>query len=162
MTLDELRPQDWDAVKRIHAEGIATRLATFETEPPANWQDWDDSHVESCRIAAREGDDLLGWAALSAVSSRCCYGGVGEVSVYVATAARGRGVGRCLLERLVTESEQAGLWTLQAGVFADNAASLGLHLTCGFRTVGRRERLGRLDGEWKDVMLLERRSPTIG
>ena len=162
MTLDELRPQDWDAVKGIHAEGIATRLATFETEPPTDWREWDESHVESCRIAAREGGHLLGWAALSAISSRCCYGGVGEASVYVAAAARGRGVGRSLLERLVLASEQAGLWTLQAGVFADNAVSLRLHQSCGFRVVGRRERLGQLDGEWKDVMLLERRSSVVG
>jgi phosphinothricin acetyltransferase len=162
MLLDRLLPSDWNAVRRIHAEGIATGLATFETGPPAAWEDRNEGHLADCRIAAREAGELLGWAALSPVSSRCCYGGVAEVSVYVAEEARGRGVGRALLEGLVTESEAAGLWTLQAGIFADNAASLALHARCGFRTVGLRERLGQASGEWKDVLLLERRSSTVG
>jgi phosphinothricin acetyltransferase len=162
MLLDRLLPSDWNAVRRIHAEGIATGLATFETGPPADWEEWNEGHLADCRIAAREAGELLGWAALSPVSSRCCYGGVAEVSVYVAEEARGRGVGRALLEGLVTESEAAGLWTLQAGIFADNAASLALHARCGFRTVGLRERLGQASGEWKDVLLLERRSSTVG
>lgn len=162
MILDALQPSDWEEIRRIHAEGIATRLATFETEPTPSWDDWDASHAPSCRIAAREDGSLLGWAALSPVSDRCCYAGVGEVSVYVSESSRGRGVGRALLQRLVAESEAAGLWTLQAGIFAENEASLRLHEGCGFRPVGRRERLGQLDGEWKDVMLLERRSPTVG
>ena len=108
MTLEELKASDWAAIRRIHEEGIATGLATFETEPPATWEEWDADHFASCRLAAREGERLLGWAALSAVSNRCCHGGVGEVSVYVGTDARSRGVGRALLERLVTESEAAG------------------------------------------------------
>lgn len=162
MELTPLLPSDWEAVKRIHAEGIATGRATFETEPEASWRDWDATHLPRCRLAAREGKAILGWAALSPVSSRCCYGGVCEVSVYVGAGARGRGVGRSLLDALVLESEAAGIWTLQAGVFADNAESLRLHARCGFRTVGRRERLGRLAGDWKDVMLLERRSTRVG
>jgi phosphinothricin acetyltransferase len=161
--VDALTAADWDAVRRIHADGIATGIATFETEPPSCWEEWSAGHLEAGRLAARDaGGAVLGWAALGAVSSRCCYGGVGEVSVYVAEAARGAGVGRALLERLVAESERAGLWTLQAGIFAENAVSVRLHERCGFRLVGRRERLGRLRGRWHDVLLLERRSPVVG
>ena len=155
-----LDPRDWPRVAAIYAAGIADGQATFETEVPT-WPVWDAVHLPAPRLAAREADDVVGWAALSPVSGRCVYSGVAEVSVYVDPARRGRGVGRLLLSRLVTASEEAGLWTLQAGVFPENEASLRLHERCGFRVVGVRERLGRLAGQWRDVVLLERRSPVV-
>lgn len=158
LQIDDLKPSDREAVARIYAQGIATGHATFETEVP-DWETWDRSHLSSCRFVARESEhgEILGWAALSPVSERCVYGGVAEVSVYVASEARGRGVGRALLQALVEASEDAGLWTLQAGIFPENEASLCLHESCGFRRVGTRERLGQLRGVWRDVVLLERR-----
>ena len=143
-------------MKAIFEEGIATRVATFETEAPS-WEDWDGAHLP-LRLVAEENGDVLGWAALVPYSARECYRGVAESSVYVTERARGRGVGRALMERLVRESEAAGFWTLQAGVFPENEESLALHRRAGFRVVGVRERIGRLDGEWKDVVLLERRT----
>jgi L-amino acid N-acyltransferase YncA len=161
IAIEPLAPADWDDVRRIYAEGIATGNATFESEPPS-WEAWDGAHRPDSRLVAREGGKILGWAALSPVSDRCAYGGVAEVSVYVAASARGRGLGRRLLEELVRASEEAGVWTLQAGIFPENAASIAIHRKCGFRTVGVRERLGRLKGVWRDVALLERRSPRVG
>jgi phosphinothricin acetyltransferase len=152
---------DWPAVRAIYAEGIATGNATFEQEPPA-WEAWDRSHLATCRLVAEHDGRVVGWAALSPVSDRCVYGGVAEVSVYVAEVARGHGVGRALLQALVEESEREGLWTLQAGVFPENLASVRVHEQCGFRVVGRREKLGRLRDRWRDVLLLERRSPVVG
>lgn len=151
---------DWPAVRAIYLEGIATGNATFETAAP-DWAEWDAKHLSHCRLVARESGVILGWAALSPVSSRCVYGGVAEVSVYVAGSARGRGVGRQLLGALIPESEQHGIWTLQAGIFPENLASVELHLRAGFRMVGRRERIGRLHGTWRDTVLLERRSQRI-
>lgn len=154
---------DWPAVRAIYAAGISTGDATLETEAP-EWAGWDVAHRSDCRlVAVDEAGTILGWAALTPVSGRCVYGGVAEVSVYVAPAAQGRGVGRSLLERLCTESEAAGLWTLQAQILVENAGSLALHERCGFRRVGVRERLG-MDGagRWRDVALLERRSTTVG
>ncbi|MCA9677166.1 MAG: N-acetyltransferase [Kofleriaceae bacterium] len=156
-----MQAADWDAVARIYAEGIATGDATFETAVPT-WAAWDAGHVAAGRLVARLGDDVVGWAAMSAVSGRCVYAGVAEVSVYVATRAHRRGVGRALLAALIEASEAAGFWTLQAGVMAENAASLTLHRGAGFREVGRRERIGQRDGRWRDVILLERRSPRVG
>jgi L-amino acid N-acyltransferase YncA len=155
-----LTEDDWPAVAAIYEEGIATRLATFETAAPA-WPEWDRTHLGAPRLVADEAGEVLGWAALSPVSERCVYAGVAEVSVYVAERARGRGIGRALLERLARHAESAGLWTLQAGIFPENRASLALHHGCGFRTVGIRERIGKLDGAWRDVVLLERRSEVI-
>lgn len=160
MNVRDLQPDDWEAVRTIYEDGIRSGDATFETDVPS-WEEWDAAHVVPRLVAERAGS-VVGWAALSSVSSRCCYGGVGEVSVYVAEAARGDGVGRVLLERLVTGSEEAGYWTLSAGVFPENEASLRLHRACGFREVGVRERLGQLGGVWRDVVLLERRSPRVG
>ena len=157
-----MREEDWSAVRRIHEEGIATGQATFETVPDASWDQWDGAHMRPCRLVAETEEGVVGWAALAPVSSRCVYGGVGEVSIYVGAAERGKGIGRMLLDHLVDVSEKAGLWTLQAGIFQENLASLRLHRACGFREVGRRERLGRLGDSWKDVLLLERRSPTAG
>jgi L-amino acid N-acyltransferase YncA len=154
--IDCLRPEDWPAVKAIYDEGIATGDATFETGAP-EWETWDQSHLP-LRLVAREHGEVLGWAALAPVSERCVYEGVAEVSVYVAARARGRGVGASLLGELVRRSEAAGLWTLQAGVFPENAASLRLHEGAGFRVVGTRERIGRQGDRWRDVVLLERRA----
>jgi phosphinothricin acetyltransferase len=157
-----MRRDDWPRVRSIYEEGIATGHATLETAVPP-WEEWDAAHLPACRLVARAGGGgVLGWAALSPVSGRCVYGGVAEVSLYVAAAARGRGLGRGLLRALIAASESAGLWTLQAGILPENRASLAVHRRCGFRTVGRRERIGRLRGEWRDVVLLERRSRTIG
>jgi L-amino acid N-acyltransferase YncA len=156
LLIRDLEERDWPAVKAIFEEGVATRSATFEMEAPS-WEDWDGAHL-SPRLVAEEDGDVVGWAALMPYSARECYRGVAESSVYVAERARGRGVGRALMERLVSASEEAGFWTLQAGVFPENEESLALHRRCGFREVGVRERIGRLDGEWKDVVLLERRS----
>ena len=143
-------------MKAIFGEGVATRRATFETEAPS-WEDWDGAHLP-LRLVAEDEGEVVGWAALVPYSARECYRGVAESSVYVAERARGRGVGLALMERLVRDSEDAGFWTLQAGVFPENEESLALHRRVGFRVVGVRERIGRLDGEWKDVVLLERRS----
>ena len=156
----DLRPGDWPEVAAIYADGIATRNATFETDVPS-WEAWDASHLPQ-RVVAVDGSRVLGWSALSAVSERCCYAGVAEVSVYVAADAQGHGVGRALLEALIVRAEAAGMWTLQAGVFPENVASVALHERCGFRVVGSRERIGQLDGFWRDVVLLERRSRRVG
>lgn len=158
----DMKAEDWEAVRSIYLEGIATRVATFETSAP-EWEKWDAGHLRKMRLVARdEAGEMLGWAALSSVSDRCVYGGVAEVSVYVGERGRGRGVGRALLEALIAASEQNEIWTLQAGVFPENAASVKLHLSCGFREVGRRERIGKLNGVWRDTLLLERRSKSVG
>lgn len=159
--IEPLQSSDWNEVRSIYEEGIATGNATFETEAPS-WERWDASHLPGCRLVARGPDGILGWAALSPVSSRRVYAGVAEASVYVAGASQGQGVGRSLLAALIAAAEQDGIWMLQAGVFPENKASLILHERCGFRQVGRRERLGQSHGTWRDVILLERRSTVIG
>jgi phosphinothricin acetyltransferase len=148
---------DWGGVRRIYLEGIATRQATFETEAPA-WEEWDAKHLQFARLVAEQNGSLLGWAALSAVSSRRVYAGVAEVSVYVAENSRNRGIGPILLQRLIEESEAHGIWTLQASIFPENVASVRVHESCGFRVVGTRERIAKLDGKWRDTLILERRS----
>jgi L-amino acid N-acyltransferase YncA len=153
-------PGDWPHVATIYAAGIATRNATFETEVPS-YEEWDAAHLSEHRFVAVIGDRVVGWVALSGYSDRCCYQGVADLSVYVDPSAQGRGVGRTLLGHLVASAEEAGIWTLQAGVFPENEASLALHRRCGFRVVGTRERIGELDGVWRDVVLLERRSPLL-
>ena len=160
LTVRDLRPDDWPAVRMIYEEGIRGGNATFETETPS-WERWDAVHPELRLVAERDGS-VVGWAALSPASARHCYRGVGDVSVYVAAEARGAGLGRTLLAELVERSEQAGYWTLTAGVFPENEASIRLHNACGFRAVGIRERVGELRGHWRDVVLLERRSTLIG
>ena len=160
MSVRELRPEDWPAVRAIYEEGIRGGNATFETEAPS-WQEWDAAHPALRFVAERDGS-VVGWAALSPSSPRRCYRGVGGVSVYVAEAARGVGTGRLLLERLVESSEDAGYWTLTAGVFPENEPSLRLHRGCGFREVGVRERVGESGGLWRDVVWLERRSELVG
>jgi L-amino acid N-acyltransferase YncA len=156
-----MRRQDWPAVREIYAEGIATGNATFEMTTP-DWSRWDLAHHEHCRLIARDAEAILGWAALSPISRREVYAGVAEVSIYIAEKARGKGIGRALLESLIDQSEKHGLWTLQAGIFPENIASVVLHKSCGFREVGVRHRLGQLAGAWRDVLLLERRSSRVG
>ena len=160
-TIDSLGADDWPQVRAIYLEGIATGNATFEQEAPS-WEAWDTGHFAECRLVARSGEGVLGWAALSPVSGRCVYAGVAEVSLYVGQAARGQGIGTALLGRLIPESERQGIWMLQAGVFPENAASLALHRRHGFREVGRRERIGQRNGIWRDVTLMERRSAVVG
>jgi phosphinothricin acetyltransferase len=152
-----MRPDDWPAVRAIYEEGIATGQATFEMEVPS-WEEWDAAHLREHRLVARHAGEIDGWAAVVPVSGRCVYAGVAEHSVYVAAAARGQGVGRRLLDALVASTEQAGIWTLQSGIFPENTVSLRLHEACGFRVVGTRERIGLHQGQWRDVILLERRS----
>jgi phosphinothricin acetyltransferase len=161
MEIVPLLPEHWEAVARIYAEGIATGDATFETEVPS-WEQWDAAHLEGGRLVALVDGDVAGWAALSPVSGRCVYAGVAEHSVCVAATARGRGIGRALLDELVREAEAAGIWTIQSGVFPENEASLVLHERAGFRVVGVRERLGKHGDRWRDVVLLERRSAVVG
>lgn len=152
---------DWPVVRDIYEEGIATGEATFEKSSP-DWAVWDARHLKPCRLVARAGEEVLGWAALSPGSARAVYAGVAEVSVYVAGRARGRGVGLLLLRALVAASEESGIWTLQASIFPENRASIALHQRCGFRIVGTRERIGCQDGRWRDTVLMERRSATVG
>ena len=152
---------DWLDVLRIYEEGLATGEATFETDPPSR-EEWDARHLAPARLVAVVDGRVVAWAALSSVSERAVYAGVAEVSVYVAADTRGRGVGGQLLVSLISVSEQAGIWTLQATVFPENTASVTAHEQCGFRAVGRRERIGRSGDRWRDVVLLERRSSVVG
>ena len=156
--IETLLAEHWPGVARVYAEGIATRNATFETEVPT-WEEWDSSHLANHRFVAQEDGDLVGWVAVSPVSGRCVYRGVVESSVYVAETARGQGKGRRLLEALIASTEADGIWTIQAGMFPENEGSIRLHESVGFEVVGLHKRLGKLDGEWCDVLLMERRSP---
>ena len=156
-----LLPTDWPPVRRIYAEGIATGNATFEQTPP-EWAEWDGGKLVHPRLVAELEGAIVGWAALSPTSKRAVYRGVAEVSVYVAASARGQGVGQALLAALVEQSEAAGIWTLQAGIFPENRASIRLHEQCGFRVVGVREKIGQMHGVWRDVVLMERRSSEKG
>jgi L-amino acid N-acyltransferase YncA len=158
--LRDLRPGDWPEVASIYEAGIETGNATFETGVPS-WEEWEHAHLPGHGLVAVEDGRVVGWASLSPVSERCCYSGVAENSIYIAEDAQGRGVGRMLLERLVADAERAGIWTIQTGIFPENVASVKLHMRCGFRIVGVRERLGKLHGEWRDVLLLERRSEEV-
>lgn len=168
VTIRPIVRTDWTEVRHIYEQGIGGGDATFEVRAPT-WDRWDADHLTSPRLLASDGDDrdggggrTVGWAALTPVSSRAVYRGVADLSIYVAEAARRRGVGRALLEAMVARSEAEGIWTLQAGVFPENRSSLVLHLAGGFRVVGTRERIGRMGDRWRDVVLLERRSPTVG
>src|ERR1044072_2461166 len=154
--IDQIRATDWEQVRAIYLEGIRSGHSTFETEAPS-WEKWDEGHLSIARFVMRDGETVLGWAALSPVSKRYVYRGVAEVTVYVSENAQGQGIGRTLLEALIEESEKNGMWTLQASIFPENTASVQLHLRCGFREVGRRERIAMLNGAWRDTLLFERR-----
>jgi L-amino acid N-acyltransferase YncA len=158
---EHLLRKHWPAVKAIYEEGLATGQASFETEAP-DWPHWDAAHLPHSRLVAIQGAQVVGWAALAPVSRREAYCGVAEVSVYVAGISRGQGIGRCLLEELIRESEAAGIWTLVASIFPENLASIDLHKSCGFRLLGRRVRIARRQGVWRDTVLYERRSAVSG
>jgi L-amino acid N-acyltransferase YncA len=161
MMIEAMTPADWESVRAIYREGIATGHATFETDAP-DWETWDRGRRKDCRLVARSEGRVVGWAALSPVSTRPVYAGVAEVSVYVSASARGQGVGKALLIALIEASEEAGIWTLQGSIFPENAASLALVKGLGFREVGRRERIGCRNGVWRDTILVERRSRVVG
>ncbi|ELY6080575.1 N-acetyltransferase [Cronobacter sakazakii] len=155
-----MRDEDWSAVREIYQEGIATGNATFQTAPP-EWLEWNEGHLQECRYVATFDHKVVGWAALSPYSRRHAYRGVAELSIYVCTDYQGQGVGRALLSELVKRSEDAGFWTLLSGIFPENQASIALHRSQGFREVGCREKVGEMNGKWRDVLILERRSRTV-
>jgi len=159
--IEEMSEKSWEAVRRIYNAGIATKNATFQTEAP-EWEAWDQSHRKDCRLIARIDDRVAGWAALSNVSNRCVYAGVAEVSIYIDPAFIGMGIGDLLMKQLIAESEKSGIWTLQAGIFPENKASIALHLKNGFKTLGIREKIGKMDNVWRDTAMLERRSKVVG
>jgi len=159
--IEPMTPDDWEQVRGIYAEGIRSGNATFETSAP-NWEEWDRAHLPFCRLVARSHGAVVGWAALSPVSGRKAYAGVAEASIYVSEKAQGKGIGTALQEELTRQSEAHGIWTLQGVVFPENTASLALLKKTGFREVGRRERISKLEGRWRDTILLERRSPVVG
>jgi phosphinothricin acetyltransferase len=161
INIEKMKDENWPDVKSIYEEGIATGDATFESEAP-DWEHWDKSHLSDCRLVAKSGGKIVGWAALSAVSGRCVYKGVAEVSLYVMDSFRGRGTGTALLKAIIEESQRAGIWTLQSGTFPENAVSIAIQKACGFRKVGIREKIGCMNGKWRDVVLLERRSKIVG
>ena len=176
ITIVPMTPDDWPSVRRIYADGMATGNATFETEPP-DWDTWNRSHYPQCRLVARIRDEtvipakagihvptrpIVAWAALSPVSARACYAGVAEHSIYVDEAYRGRGIGKTLLTEFVRQSEAAGFWTLQSSIFPENQGSIAIHLACGFRILGRRQRIALLNGIWRDTVIVERRSSVAG
>lgn len=159
--IDQMTPGDWEQVRSIYLEGIATGHTTFETDAPS-WEKWDAGHLPIGRLVARKGVSVLGWAALSPVSGRHVYRGVAELTISIKAECRGQGIGRALLDALIEESERNEIWMLQASIFPENTASVKLHLRCGFREVGRRERIAKLNGSWRDTLLFERRSKTVG
>jgi len=161
MNIQSMVRGDWTEVKRIYTQGIRTKIATFEQESP-DWNEWDNNHRSDCRLVAIHKDKVIGWAAISNISERCVYDGVCEVSIYVDSDHRGKGTGDILMQELIEASETSGIWTLQAGIFPENQASINLHKKNGFREVGTREKIGKMDGIWRDVVLLERRSSKAG
>jgi L-amino acid N-acyltransferase YncA len=156
-----MRPGDWSSVATIYRQGIETGNATFQTDIPT-WDSWDAAHIKNCRIVAAHSEEIIGWAALTPVSGRCVYAGVAEVSVYVSPRYHGQKIGTMLLGKLISESEEAGLWTLQSSIFPENLPSLRIHLNLGFRKVGVRKKIGKMNGIWRDTVLLERRSAITG
>jgi phosphinothricin acetyltransferase len=161
INIREFKEPDFNSVKEIYQQGIDTGNATFQ-ETAKSWLEWNNSMLPACRIVAVENNDIVGWAALSPVSSRSVYSGVAEVSVYVANESFGKGIGKTLLTHLIGESEANNIWMLQAGIFPENKASIALHEKCGFRVLGIRDKLGKMKGVWRDVVLMERRSSIIG
>jgi L-amino acid N-acyltransferase YncA len=161
LEIRKIEERDYVFVGEIYRQGFETGVATFQNEVPS-WEDWDKSHLPVCRFAAFEGEKMTGWAALTPVSGRCVYAGVAEVSVYIGDHFRGNGIGALLLNHLIKESEKEGFWTLQSGIFPENKGSIRLHEKCGFRQIGYREKIGKKDGAWKDNIILEKRSKTVG
>jgi L-amino acid N-acyltransferase YncA len=161
MEIEKLTEKHWPEVSAIYESGLATGNANFSQQVP-DWDEWDKSHVKNCRIVALENDKVLGWAALTAISDHCVFAGVAEVSVYIAENSRGKGLGKKLLRKLIEKSEENNFWTLESRIFAENLASLKIHEENGFRIIGSRERIGRLNGVWRDTLLLERRSVKVG
>lgn len=161
LTIRAMTPDDWPTVEVIYQAGIATGNATFEQKTP-EWSAWDVGHHQHSRLVGMMNGDIVGWAAISPVSKRAVYAGVAEESIYIAESARGQGVGKTLLAALVTESEQNGIWTLQTGIFPENRASLHVHEVCGFVQLGIRKKIGQMNGIWRDVVFMERRSSTVG
>lgn len=160
--IDKMKQYDWEQVSNIYLEGIQTGKATFQSEIPS-FENWNKSHVSSCRLVVRDGNEVLGWTALSPTSSRCVYVGVAEVSIYIGQKYRGQGIGKMLLERLIELSEENGFWTLQSGIIRENTSSIELHKKCGFREIGIREKVAKMNnGDWHDVVLMERRSKIVG
>ncbi len=157
----KMKGDDWLEVKSIYQEGIVTGDATFEIDAP-DWEQWDKSHLIDCRLVAKSGKKVVGWIALSPVSNRCVYKGVVEVSLYVKDSFRGQGIGKALLKAAIEESERLGIWSLQSGTFPENTASIALQKSCGFREVGIREKIGCMNGRWRNVILMERRSKVVG
>ncbi len=161
VTIREFAKDDFPSVKRIYQEGIDTGNATFQTKAK-DWLEWDAGLLQHSRLIASDRVSIIAWAGLSAVSSRCVYAGVAEVTIYVSAAARGKGVGKVLLSALVESSEKHGIWSLKAGIFPENQASIHLHELCGFKILGVQDKLGKMAGTWRDVVLMERRSKTVG
>lgn len=160
--IDEMKESDWEQVANIYLEGIKTGKATFQTEVPT-WDSWNSGHINSCRLVVHSESNVIGWAALSATSSRCVYAGVAEVSIYIGEKHKGRGIGTALLKRLIKLSEEDGFWTLQSGIISKNTASIALHKKCGFREIGIREKVAKMNNkEWMDVTFMERRSTMVG
>jgi L-amino acid N-acyltransferase YncA len=161
METEILTEKHWPEVKAIYESGVATGNANFSTNVP-DWDEWDKNHVKNCRLVATADGKVLGWAALAAISDGCVFAGVAEVSVYVAESSRGKGVGKSLLSELVKLSDENNFWTLESRIFAENTASIKIHVDNGFRIIGSRERIGQLNGIWRDTILLERRSVKVG
>ncbi|MBC2582257.1 GNAT family N-acetyltransferase [Clostridium sp. DJ247] len=160
--IDEMTQSDWEQVANIYLEGINTGKATFQPEVPT-WENWNNSHINSCRLVARSGNKVFGWAALSPTSSRCVYAGVAEVSIYIGEKYSGQGIGTALITNLIKLSEESGFWTLQSGIIKENTSSIALHKKCGFREIGFREKISKMkDGTWRDVVLMEKRSQVVG
>jgi L-amino acid N-acyltransferase YncA len=161
MEIIKIEEEHYSAITKIYLQGIATGFATFQTSAPS-WEEWDKAHLKTCRILAKKDNEIIGWAALTQVSSRCVYEGVAEVSIYIDQEFRGKGIGKFLLSSLIKQSEENGLWTLQSGIFAENIGSIALHEKCGFRKIGYREKIAKLNNVWKDNIIMERRSKTVG
>jgi phosphinothricin acetyltransferase len=161
ITIRNMEPNDWQTVKEIYERGIATGIATFETSA-SDWTKWNNGHLKFARMVAIDNNKVVGWAALSNVSDRCVYGGVAEISIYISDESRGKGIGKLLLKQVILQSEANGIWTIQAGIFTENIASIKLHESVGFRVIGHREKIGKLNNKWRDNYILERRSNIVG
>jgi L-amino acid N-acyltransferase YncA len=159
--IDTMQDFDWEQIREIYREGLNTGQASFEAEPPT-WEQWDGAHHRHSRLVAREGNRVVGWGALAPVSKRKCYAGVAEVSIYLSTSRHGMGLGRRLLTELIASSERHGVWSLYGSTFPENEASLRMQTSCGFRVVGQRERIAQHHGIWRDTIITERRSQTVG